>query len=332
MFRKILTIVIFSVFVVFSIPFFLGLALSHTFFSQNFYTGTFLNTAYVPLVDAAAGNMTELDPAIARYFPQDEIRQLLMMHFTKDVFRTVIEGTSSKLHQEIAATPASISRSDKLPLSINLTPLLEPSKLFLQTATQRVLDRLPPCKAGIQPEITGIFPSCSLLSWKTDDFRNQFNKQFQQTYEKKILNNVMSANGSGFVKNIELDVSRRDIGLVLRQFDMMNIYVVLFMVAFVSLMLLLWLRKLKIGLMYSGIMIVSSGVVGLLIAMMLSKIVLFLPSDALMDPALSEANIALAREILGVVFVSFAKAYAGILLVITLLGGSVYALSRRYLA
>lgn len=331
MFKKILTAVIFSVFVISSLPFFLGLTFANTFFSRSFYTGTFVNTAYDPAVDLAVTNMTALDPALQKYFAEGEIRELFTQHFTKDILREAIDTTSSKFSQDISSGAIDPSVNKKMKIRVDFTPLLNPLKLFLQDLIQRVLDRLPPCAPGTEPQISGIFPSCAMDSWKTGDFKQTFNAQFQKAYEQKVLRTVLHPGQSGFVRDLTLDAPQSDIKFALDQLEKMNMYVVLFILAFVGLMILLWHRTMRTALTLSGLMLIISSALGLVLALILANATSFLSPDAFADPAISQANFDIARDLLDVLLVSFAKVYATILGLCMLLGGAMYFYAHRYL-
>lgn len=331
MFRKILTIVIFSVFVLCSLPFFLGLAISNTFFSRSFYTGTFLNTAYVPAINVVSKSIIDIDPAFQKHFSQDEVGQLLMTHFTKDLLRNTIDKTSSAFIQDIASASLDSSRNTKLTFTIDFTPHQEPLMFFISDMVQRTLDRLPRCAAGTKPEVIGVFPSCSLPSWQTDDFKKKFSDEFKKNYQQKIFANPVGTGETAFVRNLVLDVPRMDVAFAIQQFKLMNIYTILFVFAFISLMLLLWIRNFYTGLTLSSLMLATASVLGLLLALILSRIVSLFPPDAIMDPTVSQATYALARDLLSVIFMSFAKVYAVIVGIVMLCSGAMYYYANRYL-
>ncbi len=331
MFRKILTIVIFSVFVLCSLPFFLGLAISHTFFSRSFYTGTFLNTAYAPTINMASKSIADIDPAFQKHFSQDEISQLLQTHFTKDLLRNTVDKTSSAFSQDIAAVSPDSSKNDKLTFTIDFTPYQEPLMLFISDMVQQTLDRLPPCAAGAKPEVVGVFPSCSLASWQTDDFKKKFSDEFKKDYQQKIFANPVGPGETAFVRNLVLDVPRSDVAFALHQFEMMNVYTVLFVLAFISLMLLLWIRNFYTGLTLSSLMLVTASVLGLLLALILSRVVSLFPPEAITNPTVSQATFDLARDLLSVILMSFAKVYAVILGIGMLCSGAMYYYANRYL-
>ncbi|MCX6734035.1 MAG: hypothetical protein NTX63_04485 [Candidatus Peregrinibacteria bacterium] len=331
MFRKILTIAIFSVFVLCSVPFFLGLAISHTFFSRSFYTGTLLNTAYEPLSNVVARNMLELDPVLQQSISADEIRTYFASRFTKNILRSSIETTSSAFSKDVLSVLPNASSSEKLKAKLDFTPLVEPSKLFLQDITQQVLERLPPCAAGKLPEIAKIFPNCIPASSQQANFKTDFNASFQKEYQQNVLKSVVGSEKTGFVRDVTLDVPLRDVAFALHQFERMDMYIVFFVLAFVSLVLLLWFRNLHTGLTLSSLMIVTASVLGLLIAMILSKIVSLLPTDVVADSSVSESTIILARDLLSVILVSFAKVYAVIQSIMLVIGGALYFYVHRYL-
>lgn len=331
MFRKILTIVIFSVFVLCSLPFFLGLAISHTFFSQTFYTGTLLNTSYDPLMDVATKNILELDPAFKQYFSEDEIRQILTSHFTKDLFKTSIASSSSAFAQSIASVTPSTPQAEALKVRLDFTPFIEPSRLFLQDVTQLTLDRLPPCVAGSTSTIVGVFPRCAMASWQTDDFKKKFNDAFQKEYQQKVQKIVAGSGETGFVREVTVDASLHDIAFALHQFEMMDLYIFFFVFAFLSLMMLLWFRSIHTGLTLSSLMLVTASVLGLLLALILSRVVSLLPPDAIADPTVPQVTSDLARDLLSVILMSFAKVYAVIMGIVMLCSGAMYYFANRYL-
>ena len=331
MFRKILTIVIFSVFVLCSIPFFLGLALSHTFFSQSFYTGTLLNTSYDPLMNVATKNILELDPAFKQYLSEDEVREILTSYFTKDLFKTSIASSSSAFSQSIASATPYTSQTEKLKVRLDFTPFIEPSRLVLQDVTQRILDRLPPCVAGSTPTIVGVFPRCAMVSWQTDDFKKKFNDAFQKEYQQKVQKIVVGPGETGFARDVTVDVSLRDISFALHQFERMDLYIVFFVFAFLSLMTLLWFRTIHTGLTLSSLMLVTASVLGLLLALILSRVVSLFPPEAIADPTMPQATSALARDLLSVILMSFAKVYAVIMGIVMLCSGAMYYFANRYL-
>lgn len=331
MFRKILTIAIFSVFVLCSVPFFLGLAISHTFFSRTFYTGTLLNTAYEPLSNVVARNMLELDPVLQQSISADEIRTYFRSRFTKDILKSSIETTSSAFSKDVLSTMPNASSSEKLKAKLDLAPLVEPSKLFLQDITQLVLERLPPCAVGRLPEFTKIFPNCIPVSSQQADFKTDFNTNFQKAYQQNVLRDIVGSEKTGFARDVTLDVPLRDVAFALRQFERMDMYVVFFVLAFISLVLLLWFRNLHTGLTLSSFMLITASVLGLLVAMILSKIVSLLPTDVAADPSVSQSTIILARDLLSVILVSFAKVYAVIQSIMLIIGGALYFYAQRYL-
>lgn len=290
-----------------------------------------MDTAYGPAMNVATKNMIGLDSAFQRYFSEDEVRQLLMTYFTKDIFKNVIEKSSSKFSQDISSAPLDSSKADKLKMTFDFSPFLEPSRLFLQSITQQILDRIPPCATGVEPDGTGVFPSCSLLSWQTSDFKQKFNKAFQVAYEQKVLKSIVGPNEAGFARDVTFDVSRRDAVFAIRQFEMMNMYTVFFVLAFVSLMLLLWMRNFHTGLMLSSLMLVTASVLGLLLALILSKVVSLFPPESIVDPTVSQSTLVLARDLLSVILMSFAKVYAIILGIVMLCSGAVYVYANRYL-
>jgi|GEM_PF-2114090 len=331
MFRKILTIAIFSVFVLCSVPFFLGLSLSHTFFSHTFYTGTLLNTAYVPLSNVVAKSVLELDPVLQQSISESEIRAFFTSRFTKDIVRDSVETTSTTFSGDVSSVSPNISPSEKLKVRLDFAPFVEPSKLFLQDIAQQVLERLPPCAGEKLPEVVKIFPSCIPVSLQQSDFKADFIANFQRKYQRDVLQNMIGSEKTGFVRDVVLDVPLRDVAFALHQFERMDMYVVLFVLAFVSLMLLLWFRNFQTGLTLSSLMLVTASVLGLFIAMILSKIVSFLPADVITDPSVSQSTVTLARDLLSVILVSFAKVYATLQSIMLLVGGALYVYAHRYL-
>lgn len=327
MFRKIIASLIFVVFVVASVPFFLGLSLGKTFLSRSFYSGTLLDTAYAPLVDFVALNVRDMDPLFEKSFTEGEIRQRVEKHFTQDVVRKLIQESFDQFDQNVAQVPTENSRKD-LTVRIGLAPLVQASRGFLSEIVQDSLGKIPPCKPNEQPVVTNIFPSCTMSLWQTPEFREKFRSQFETAYQDKIFKKFAGNNGD-FSYDLELGLSKNRYLSIAQTLEYAGLYMSSFLLAFTILMLLVWMKRWDIGLRWTGSMWMTSAVLGTIFAIFIFFSSRLIPAHVLEVPAESAAYVNITA-LVHVLSVSFVKIYGLFLFLAFLVGLFFYLLARKF--
>ncbi len=327
MFRKIIASLIFVVFVVASVPFFLGLSLGKTFLSRTFYSGTLLDTAYEPLVDFLTTNVQDIDPVFKTLFTSDEVRQRVEQYFSKDIVQNVIKQSFDQFDQNVAQVPADSTRKD-LRVRIGLVPLVQASKDFLREMVQDTLQRVPTCAAGQTPVITNIFPNCTPASSQTPEFREKFKSQFETAYQDKIFKKFAGTNGD-FSYDAQLGLSKSRYLTITQTFEYMTLYMSAFLLAFTVLMLLTWIRRWDIGLRWTGSMWMTSAVLGGIFAIFIFFASRFIPASTL---GVSGQSVVYDQIItfIHVLSVAFVKIYSVFLLLAFLVGLFFYIFARKF--
>lgn len=327
MLRKIIASLIFVIFVVASVPFFLGLSVGKTFLSRSFYTGTLLDTAYSPVVDFITTNIRDMDPLFKSSFSEEDIHQRVEKHFTKDVVRTMITQSFDEFDQRVIDTPAENTRKD-LKIRIGLVPLVQSSQNFLREIVQDSLQKIPVCKPHEKPVLTNIFPSCMLAAWQTPEFRETFRGQFERAYQDKLFKKFAGYNGD-FSYDLELGLSKNRYLFLTETFEYAALYMSSFLIAFTVLMLLTWMRRWDIGLRWVGSMWMTSAVLGGIFAVFIFFASKLIPASALDIPAGSAAYDHLTT-LISILSVAFIKIYSLFIILAFLVGLFFYLFARKF--
>lgn len=326
MFRKISASLIFVVFVVASVPFFLGLSFGNTFLSPSFYSGTLLDASYDPVVDAITAKVQNIDPVFSQYFSEEEIRDRVQKHFTRDLLRDVVETSLDQFSQTVDTAPVESDRGLRLRLSF--APFVEASGNFFRDLVQLSLERIPTCTADEVPPSREVFPACTLAAWKTPYFKDSFKNQFQQAYEDRMLKQFSGTKGN-FSYELELGMSKSRLLSLTQTFDYALLYLAAFLLVFTVIMLIVWMRRWDIGLRWAGSMWMTSAVLGGIFALFILFLSRLVPSAFFGFPSESiEAEH--ARNFLQVVSFSFAGTYLLFLLLSFLIGLFFFVFARKF--
>ncbi|MBP7898754.1 hypothetical protein KAZ92_02290 [Candidatus Gracilibacteria bacterium] len=291
MLRKIIASLIFTIFVVASVPFFLGLTMGRTFFSRSFYQGALFDAAYSPLSDYVAENIQLIDPVFAR-FTQDEIRAHFVKHFTPDVLRKVIDQSLDQFDQRITSTtPDTAKKSLKIP--INLSSLVPVSKEFLKE-----------------------FSSEIKLRGDSQDF-----------YQDKLITQFAGTKGD-FSYELDLGMSKSSYVSTAKTLDTMAYYISTVLFAFTLLMLLLWFKVWDTGLRWAGSMWMTSAVLGGFIALFIAISEKFLSPNFFGLPQ-DSAQYVHVIAVFHVIAFSFLKSYLFVLFAAFIIGLAFFLFARR---
>ncbi len=326
MLRKIIASLVFVIFVIASIPFFFGLAFGKTFLSGTFYSGTLLDTAYTPFVDVATRSVHQLDPAFQKHFSEDEIREKIRTHFSKDILKQSIENSVQ------AFSAASLSQESKRSTSfrLNLTPIVNASGGFVREMIGLVFDRIPACKTGETPVLKSskdIFESCIPAELAKADSKQEVTAHFEQLY-KKMLFKEYSSFGGGYSYDVPVPGSRTSYLQFAGFLDQGLLYLASFLVAFTILLLLTWVKHWDIGLRWVGTMWITSAVLGGIFAFFLLFSHVFFPSELFGVPSGSDGYAHL-MSFVRILSAAFVKVYAFILCIPLVIGIIFYLSGRR---
>lgn len=325
MLRKIIASLIFTIFVVASVPFFLGLTMGKTFFSRSFYRGALFDAAYSPLSDYVAEGIQHVDPVFAQ-LPQDEVRARFMKHFTPDVFRKVIDQSLDQFDQRITSeTTDAAKKSLKVP--INLSSLVPVSKTFIGELFVLVFDKIPVCQANEKPVLTSIFPSCKPVSWQTDQFKHTFQSDFQNLYEDKMISQLVGTKGD-FSYELDLGISKSSYLSTAKTLDTIAYYISTILFAFTILMLLLWFKVWDTGFRWAGSMWMTAAVLGFLIALFIAFSEKLLSPDFFGLPQDSSQYVHVV-SVFHVIAFSFLRSYLLILFIAFAIGLVFFLFARK---
>lgn len=297
MFRKIIASLIFVLFVVSSVPFFLGLTLGKSFFSRSFYTGVFLDTAYSPLMSALAGHVGDLDPAFKNSISEDEVHQSLEKYFTKPILTHLIDDSFQRFDARLASLPSTTDTA-KLQFPVSLAALVDPAKHFFQDI--------------IQHAAPGKIPA-----------------EFEKGYDDMILKKFGGPHHD-FSYDLDLGISQNNYISLVQTFDTTFSRIPLFLLAFTLLMLLLWRRPWSTGLRWSGRMWLTSAILGGIFAVFLFFIPNHIPPSAFGIASQDSPLYLQVISLLHIFISAFLKIYILVLSFAFLIAISFYFFARKF--
>jgi hypothetical protein len=303
MFRKVLTVFIFVLFVLAGIPVFFATSLSYSIFSSSFYHDTLVDTAYPPLVDSVVSGVHGSNPDFQKLISREELTDLFEKYFNRELFRRLVDDASVRFLRDVEfRSPVFADRKAKI--IVDYRPLVEPTQLFIRELNQKIGGKMG---------------------------------YFDQASEEKLLEKIFPSSKNDFTVSVPLGVSRQEVSFLIEQSQRLWFYCGAFLLAFGLLILLTWIPDLQEGVTYTGLMWLTGGTFALFLIFFFMRLDSFFASDihafvknSLPDPA-SASDITLSlQHALRVLATAFAKIYALVCSAVILLGVGVYALGRRF--
>lgn len=150
MFRKILTVLIFVVFLFSSVPVFFAVTMRYSFLDSDFYKTTLLDTAYEPFIQSLVSEARNFVPVIPKSMTERELRDLFRKYYPKSLFISIIDATASDFIADVRRG-SSLFADKKMRLVFHYGSLVQP--------TRQLLDDLRVDEVHTREFMQALFPS-----------------------------------------------------------------------------------------------------------------------------------------------------------------------------